>query len=150
MKNIGSMSPIKQILTQSLSRYATIAPKGIVLPHCCTPQNPLCVTIAAYHAARSRYVNRYPVCRSLDGTHAVDQTTKCLTCPEKRSCTPQIALEVTYRNVPLRFLLSYTSANNFLTLVRSFSAENQTLEGKLLSIKVTDRGRWGEPTFSIQ
>lgn len=150
MKNIGSMLPIQQIVAQSVARYATIAPKGIVLPHSCTPQNPLCVTITAYHAARSRYVNRHPVCRSLDGMHAVDLTTKCLTCSEKRSCTPQIALEVIYRAVPLRFLLSYTSANNFLTLVRNYSSKNQTLEGASLLINVIDRGRWGEPTFSIQ
>lgn len=149
MENIGSMLPMQQILTQSLARYATIVPKGIVLPYSSTPQNPLCVTIAAYHAARSRYVNRHPVCRSLDGMHAVDLTTKCLICSEKRSCTPQIALEVTYRAVPLRFLLSYTSANNFLSLVRKYSSKKQTLEGMSLSINVIDRGRWGEPTFSI-
>lgn len=150
MENIGSMLPIQQILAQSLARYATIVPKGIILPYSNTPQNPLCVTITAYHAARSRYVNRHPVCRSLDGIHAVDLTTKCLTCSEKRSCTPQVALEVSYRTVPLRFLLSYTSANNFLTLVRKFSAKKQALEGKLLTINVIDRGRWGEPTFSVE
>lgn len=149
MENIGSMLPIKQILAQSLARYATIVPKGVVLPHSSTPQNPLCVTITAYHAARSRYVNRHPICRSLDGLHSVNLTTKCLTCPEKRSCTPQISLEVSYRAIPLRFLLSYTSANNFLTLIRTFSAKSQTLEGKSLSIQVIDRGRWGEPVFSV-
>lgn len=150
MENIGSMSPIKQIISQSMARYATIAPKGIILPHTTTPHNPLCVSIVTYHAARSRYVNRHPVCRSLDGIHAVDHKASCLSCPEKRSCTPQIALDVQYRAVPLRVLLSYTSANNFLGLFRKLTGEVRSFEGKLLTIMVVDRGRWGEATFTIQ
>lgn len=146
----ATLLTVKQLHTQSMNpRYATIVPNGIILPQTSTPHNPLMVTLITWHAARTRYNNRHPVCRSLDGVHAINQKTKCFSCQERHSCTPQIVVNAVYRIVPVRFLLSYTSANNFLTLVRKCCATNGMLEGRTLTISVIDRGRWGEATFSV-
>jgi hypothetical protein len=147
MDTFASFAPLRQILAQSLARYASITPKGILLPCASVPYNPLPTTIITYKPARTRYLLRKPVCRSLNGICSVDRKQSCATCQEARTCTPQIALDFNYRTVPFRLLLAFTSANNFITFLRKRGAEGTTCEGVPISITVIDHGRWGEARF---
>lgn len=149
MQTIESMQPLRQIITQTCARYATITPAGIILVGSDRPYNPLPVTIVAYKSARTRYVNRHPVCRSLNGISAVTGQKRCITCEDKRVCTPQISLEIMYRAVPFRILIAYTSAKNFLLFTRSLFTHQQQLERTPIEISVIDRGRWGEVCFTV-
>ena len=80
MQTIASLNPIRQIMSQSLARYATITPQGIILPVTTAVYNPLPATIITYKPARTRYLNRKPICRSLDGARSLDRAQSCVTC----------------------------------------------------------------------
>jgi hypothetical protein len=147
MDTIASLAPIRQLIAQSTARYASITPKGILLPAAPVAYNPLPATIITYKPARTRYLLRKPVCRSLNGISSVDQKQSCSMCQEARTCTPQIALDFNYRVVPFRLLLAFTSANNFITFLRRFGAAGISCEGVPISITVIDHGRWGEARF---
>jgi len=149
MNTIEGMLPLRQIITQTCARYATITPAGIILAGSDMPYNPLPVTIVTYKSARTRYVNRYPLCRSRNGISAVNGQKRCIPCEEKRVCTPQISLEVMYRVVPFRILIAYTSAKNFLMFTKTLFARHQQLEQIRVEISVIDRGRWGEACFAV-
>jgi hypothetical protein len=148
MHSVGSMAPVRDVIAQSLIRYATITPKGILLPHAAIPYNPLDATIITYGPARTRYFNRKPLCRSLDGLHSIDNRTLCSACRDSRSCTPQIALDISYCKLPFRLLLAFTSAKNFLAALRTINPSAGNIQGIEISINVTDRGHWGEAHFS--
>jgi hypothetical protein len=149
MRSIESFAPLREIISSVCARYATITPQGILLPCASLPYNPLSVNIVTYKPARTRYVNKQPVCRSLNGIHSLQDNHRCITCDDRRTCTPQIALEVLYRNVPFRLMLAYTSAKNFLTFSRTLQAPHQRIEGALVDITVMDRGKWGETCFAL-
>lgn len=147
MQSIESMLPLRQIIAQTCAAYATITPAGIILTVTDKPYNPLLVSIVSYKSARTRYVNRHPVCRSLNGIAAINGRKRCVACEDKRVCTPQIALEIIYRAVPFRILIAYTSAKNFLLFMKSLYTHHQQLENTTVEISVIDRGRWGEVCF---
>jgi hypothetical protein len=149
MQTIQSLAPIREIIAQSMSRYATITSKGILLPSSSAVYNPLPVTIITYGPARTRYINRKPICRSLNGISSLERKQTCALCQEARTCTPQIALDICYRIVPVRLLLAFTSAKNFMALLRKLGIERKPYEGAHISISVIDRGRWGEACFEI-
>jgi hypothetical protein len=149
MQSIESLAPLREIIAASTARYAQIAPGGIILPSAATPYNPLAVTIVSYKPARTRYVNKQPVCRSLDGLQSLQDKCRCVSCEYHRTCTPQIALEFLYRAIPFRIMLAYTSAKNFLAFMRTIHAPNQRIEGRVVHIEVLDRGKWGEARFSL-
>lgn len=144
---LSSLAPIRHIMAQSMARYATLTPKGILLESAAIPYNPLPATIITYKPARTRYIARKPVCRSLNGICSVDRRQTCTLCPDARTCTAQIALDFLYRSVPFRLLLAYTSANNFITLLRKLSVGGKPYENAIVNISVIDRGRWGEACF---
>ena len=148
MQSIQSLQPLRQIMTQTYARYATITPLGIVLPAGPTPYNPLPVTIIAHRPARTLYVNRHPLCRSLNGINSVNGRKRCICCEDKQSCTPQISLEILYRSVPFRIMLAYTSAKNFISFRKTFQAPQRYVDEAFVEISVIDRGRWGEACFA--
>jgi hypothetical protein len=149
MQSIESFEPMREIIAATSARYALINPQGILLPSAASPYNPLLVTIVTYKPARTRYINKQPVCRSLNGIHSLQDKISCATCDYRRTCTPQIALEVLYRSVPFRLMLAYTSAKNWLAFLRTLQAPHQRIEGAVVNIAVLDRGNWGEARFSL-
>jgi hypothetical protein len=149
MQSIENLAPLREIIAASSARYARITPGGILLQSASSPYNPLPVTIVTYKPARTRYVNKKPVCRSLNGIQSIQDNFRCATCDYHRTCTPQIALEILYRSVPFRIMLAYTSAKNFLAFVRTLHAPNQRIEGAFVEITVLDRGKWGEARFTL-
>ena len=148
MKSFEGLSPLREIISSVCSRYALLTPKGIVLPSSTTPYNPLPATIVTYKPARTRYVNKKPVCRSLNGIQSLNDSAPCVSCDYRRTCTPQIALEIQYRIIPYRIMLAYTSAKNFMAFLRTLYTINKPFENALVDISVIDRGKWGEAMFS--
>jgi hypothetical protein len=112
MQSIESLAPLREIIAATSARYAQITPQGILLPSAASSYNPLAVTIVTYKPARTRYVNKQPVCRSLNGIQSLQDNFRCATCDYRRTCTPQIALEILYRTVPFKLMLAYTSAKS--------------------------------------
>ena len=149
MQSIRNLAPLREIIASACSRYALIIPKGIVLPSSTTPYNPLPATIVTYKPARTRYVNKKPLCRSLNGIQSLNDNSSCVCCDYRRTCTPQIALEIQYRNVPFRIMLAYTSAKNFLAFLRTLHVNKNHFENAFIEIAVIDRGHWGEAMFSL-
>jgi len=149
MVSIENLAPMREIIASVCSRYATLAPKGIVLPSSSTPYNPLSATIVTYKPARTRYLNKKPVCRSLNGIRSLHDNAPCVSCDYRRTCTPQIALEIHYRAIPFRIMLAYTSAKNFLDFLRTLHLNNRNVENTFVEISVLDRGKWGEAKFAL-
>jgi hypothetical protein len=149
MQSIGSLAPMREIISSVCSRYALLTPKGIVLPTSSNPYNPLPVTVVTYKPARTRYVNKKPVCRSLNAIYSLNDKAACISCDFRRTCTPQIALEFLYRAVPFRIMLAYTSAKNFLAFLRTLNPANSHIENASVEISVIDRGKWGEAKFTL-
>ena len=149
MQSIQSLAPLREIIASAYSRYASLTPKGIVLPSSTTCYNPWTVTIVAYKPARTMYVNKKPFCRSLNGIQSLNESSLCVSCDYRRTCTPQIALEIQYQVIPYRIMLAYTSAKNYLSFIRlQYPAKNH-IENAPVEISVIDRGRWGEATFAL-
>jgi hypothetical protein len=149
MQSFENLAPLREIIASVCSRYALITPKGIVLPTSTTLYNPLPATIIIYKPARTRYVNKKPLCRSLNACTSLNDKTSCVSCSYRRTCTPQIALEILYRSVPFRIMLAYTSAKNFVSFLRTLHTTIDHTENALVEISVIDRGKWGEAKFSL-
>lgn len=147
MHSIESLQPLRQIMAQTYARYATITPRGIVLPLSPAPYNPLPVTIIAHKSARTLYVNRHPFCRSLNGINSINGRGRCICCDDKRSCTPQICLDILYQSIPFRIMLAYTSAKNFIAFCKTFQSSQRYIDEASTEISVINRGRWGEARF---
>jgi hypothetical protein len=50
----------------------------------------------------------------------------------------------------LRFLLSHTSLRNFMLFLSTLQQQKTPLNGAMITIKVLNRGRWGELKFSLK
>jgi hypothetical protein len=148
MQSIESLAPVREIIVSASARYARLVPQGILLPCASVPYNPLAVTIVTYKPARTLYVNKQPMCRSLNGMVSLQYNRRCVICDDRRICTPQFALEILYRGVPFRLMLAYTSAKNFIAFLRTL--HSQHFEGAFVDIAVLDRGKWGEACFSLK
>ena len=148
MQSIRSLAPLREIIASACSRYASISPGGILLPSSPTPYNPLPAIIVSYTPARTRYVDKKPICRSLNGVQSLNDKTPCVRCDYRRTCTPQIALQIQYKGVPFRIMLAYTSAKNFMSFLRTLHMANTPYENACIEISVTDRGKWGEAIFT--
>jgi hypothetical protein len=57
-------------------------------------------------------------------------------------------LEAIYHAIPLRFMLAYTSAKNFMAFLRAMPA-GRRIEGAIVDISILDRGKWGEARFAL-
>ena len=105
-------STLKDLFASSFARYLSVHPTGLRFPH-----GRLCSSVEATvhqcRPARTRYRNKTPVCRSLDGITSIKEKHDCASCPDRKDCTAQIYLELTIEDVPYRLLLAYTSARNF-------------------------------------
>ena len=97
------LSTLREILCKSFSRYLTVLPSGFQLPHGKIASS-LEAKIMNVSPARTLYQNRKPVCRSLDGLRSLKETKECASCPLRKTCTPQIYLELLHDEIPLSLL----------------------------------------------
>jgi len=143
---ISGVSPLKEILCNITAKYATVTPGGIKLIDKVIYQS-IQITIVDFKPARTRYLNKKPVCRSFNGINPLKDKKLCATCNYKTTCTPQILLDFLYAAMPFRLLLAYTSVKNFFRLIHKCEKENHNIKGKMITLKIINRGRWGEVVF---
>ncbi len=141
-------SPISDLFADAFARYLAIRPSGLQMPHGPIVQT-LRARILACRPARTLYENHQPRCRSLDGIQSITEARTCSACLLRKTCTPQIYLELLHDRVPYRLLLAYTSARNFMTFVSRLRQQGQPVEDADILLSVRDRGRWGELRFFI-
>ncbi|MDP8214671.1 MAG: hypothetical protein RAO92_05825 [Candidatus Euphemobacter frigidus] len=140
-------STMRELIARAFARYLRVLPSGFQL----SADNivpSLQAKVITFRPARTLYKNRKPVCRSLDGIHALSINKNCAACLSRKTCTPQICLEIIHQGVPWRLILAYTSARNFLLFISTLKKKGITLEDSTIRIAVRDRGRWGEVCFS--
>jgi hypothetical protein len=137
---------LNDLFADAFARYLLVRPAGIQFPHgrLCPS---LSAAILACRPARTLYQNKQPVCRSLDGIHSLQEARACASCLLRKSCTPQIYLELLAEGVPYRLLLAYSSARNFMLFASRLRQQGQPVENAQVLISVRDRGRWGELRF---
>lgn len=135
----------REILGRVLARYLTVTPKGVLVHG--MPLTDLTVRVLSFGGARTLYRGRRPACRSLDGRKALKKETLCATCPERKHCTPQVRVDLTYRDEPFRLMLSFSSARNFLVHAAAVKKAGAAVEEIPTTIRVLDRGSWGELRF---
>jgi hypothetical protein len=139
---------MRDLFARSFCRYVKVTPTGLQI----SPDrllSTLTATVLTFRPARTRYQNRKPACRSLDGIQSVTTRRCCASCLLRRNCTPQICLDMLHENIPLRLLLAFTSARNFMQFVSQCQKRTQPVEDTDVLITVRDRGRWGEILFQI-
>ena len=137
---------LNDLFADAFARYLAVRPAGIQFPH-----GPLCpslsAAILACRPARTLYQNKKPVCRSLDGIQSIQEGRACASCLLRKTCTPQIYLELLADGVPYRLILAYSSARNFMLFASRLREKQQPVENAQVIISVRDRGRWGELLF---
>jgi len=139
---------IREILHRAMARYLTIRPQGLVIDKQRPPLPSAEVRILAYGGARTRYKNRRPVCRSLDGVKSITHPSRqCAGCNQREWCTPQLRLDLILESRPYRLLLSFTSARNFLEYNAQLQRKHLSLENSRHRIDIVDRATWGEVRF---
>lgn len=142
------LSTMRELFARSYCRYVKVTPQGLeIAPGKVLPS--LTATVLTFRPARTLYQNRQPVCRSLDGLQSVTTRRDCAPCLQRRSCTPQLCLDLLQQNLPLRLILAYTSARNFMQLVAQCQKRQQPVEDTEILLCVLDRGRWGELSFQL-
>lgn len=141
--NISGLSPLKEILYNTTAKYATVKPDGIRLADNVIYES-IQITIVDFKPARTRYLNKKPACRSFNGINSLKEKKLCATCNYKTTCTPQILLDFLYAAFPFRLLLAYTSVKNFFQFIHKCEKKNLTIKGKMATLKIINRGRWGE------
>ena len=140
-------STMRELVARAFARYLSVSPTGFQLgPGNIVPS--LKVQVIQHRPARTLYKNRTPICRSLDGVKALQKEQECANCLFRKTCTPQICLEILHQGMPWRLILAYTSAKNFLLFDSQMKTKGVAMENSSIMISVRDRGRWGEVCFS--
>jgi hypothetical protein len=137
---------LTDLFADAFARYLAVRPGGLQMPHGPIVQT-LRARLLACRPARTLYENHQPRCRSLDGIQSVTEARTCAACLLRKTCTPQIYLELLCNHVPYRLLLAYTSARNFMLFTSRLRQQGRPLENTDILISVLDRGRWGELRF---
>ena len=135
--------------SDDIARYVQIRPDGINLGN-----GSICPEIEAevlsFSPARTRYEKHQLVCRSLNGIQTIHADCSCSSCPLRKNCTAQIRLDMIHCSGVIRFLLSQSSLRNFMLFLSTLQRRNIPLKGARVTIKVLNRGRWGELKFSLK
>jgi len=137
---------LTDLFSDAFARYLAVRPSGLQLPHG-TIVPTLRARLLACRPARTLYEDHQPRCRSLDGIQSITEARTCAACLLRKTCTPQIYLELLYDHVPYRLLLSFTSARNFMLFASRLRQQGQPVENAEILLSVRDRGRWGELRF---
>lgn len=139
--------PLRDLLRALLLRYADVTARGLVLAEGEPPLREVRAVFLRTAPARTLYRERRPVCRSLDGLRGRDAKV-CASCVDLGACVPQVLLDVEIDRRPYRLLLAYTSARNFLLFADERARRGADLRATPLTLRVLDRGRWGELRFA--
>jgi len=135
--------------SDDIARYVQIQAQGINLGNgSICPE--LEAEVLSFSPAKTRYEKHQPVCRSLNGIQTINADCSCSCCPLRKDCTPQIRLDMIHSSAVLRFLLSHTCLRNFMLFLSTLQHRKIQLQGTSITIKVLNRGRWGESTFSLK
>ena len=137
---------LRDILSRVMPSYIRVKPFGLEIKPGLV-QKRMEAKILSWGFARTLYKNRKPSCRSLDGIRALKKNRACAACEDKRTCTPQIRLDLIHPSGVFRLLLAYTSMRNFLLFMNELPRKDNG-EGMPIAIDVIDRGRWGELRFA--
>ena len=137
---------LSDLFADAFARYLSVRPTGMQMPHGPIVQS-LRVRVRACRPARTLYEDHQPRCRSLDGIQSLTQARTCADCLLRKTCTPQIYLELLHDGMPYRLLLAYTSARNFMLFASRLRQQGQPVENADILLSVRDRGRWGELSF---
>jgi hypothetical protein len=136
-------------LHRALVRYLTVRPSGFLLSDNDSPRPVIEARILGFGGARTLYRDRRPACRSLDGVRPLhDSKLTCRDCRSRGSCTPQVRVDLMVDGAPYRLLLAHTSAKNLLAYDALLRRRGDAMERVLHSLRVVDRGSWGEVRFS--
>ncbi len=141
---------LAEILDRGVTRWLDLRPRGFEVEtgHCVTSVR---ARLVRYGAARTLYVKRRPVCRSLDGvasSHPVGR--RCPVCTQRDRCTTQIRLDLVIEGRPYRILLAPTSARNFLEYATELGERGVALEGAVHVLRARRRGSWTEVCFELE
>ena len=137
---------MRELMASAFARYITVRPGGLELrPGETVPA--LSARLLGFHSARTPYRKRQPTCRSLDGVRPMVGEQTCAACIFRRTCTPQICVDLLADGVPARLLLAFTSLRNFLVFVEGRRREGKAVEGAGVRVAVRNRGHWGEVVF---
>jgi len=144
---MNAVQPVlNDLFADAFARYLAVRPTGLQMPH-----GPIVPTLRArllkFNTARTLYENHHPCCRSLDGIQSITEDRACATCLLRKTCTPQLYIQLLYGGVPYRLLLAYSSARNFMLFASSLRQHGQSVENAEAILSVRDRGRWGELRF---
>ncbi len=135
--------------SDDIAHYVQIRPDGINLANgSICPE--LEAEVLSFSPARTRYEKHQPLCRSLDGIQTINADCRCSSCPLRKDCTPQIRLDMIHFSEVIRFLLSHTSLRNFMLFLSTLQHQKIPLKGAIITIKVLNRGRWGELKFHLK
>ena len=134
------------LFADAFARYLAVRPGGLQMPHGPLVSS-LRIQLLLCRPARTLYENHQPRCRSLDGIQSITEGRACAACLLRRTCTPQIYIELLHDRVPYRLLLAYSSARNFMLFVSRLRQNGQPVENAEVLLSVRDRGRWGELRF---
>ena len=149
MSSASEADPLRELLHHMTARYLTVCPGGVAIEGSTRLRAVLDVQVLAYGGARSLYRGRRPVCRSLDGVKAIEDSEKrCAPCLDRKHCTPQVRIDLLYDHAPYRLLLAYSSARNFLLFAGQLGP-GTTLSSRRVRIRVLNRGSWGELALSV-
>jgi hypothetical protein len=138
--------PIGDLVRSLLVTYADVTPAGLVLGKGTTPRPEVQALFVRTGPARTLYEDRRPACRSIDGLRGFGGK-ECVSCADRTGCTPQVLLDVEIDRRVHRLLLAFTSARNFLLFADRFTRDGRRLDRAVLTLRVLDRGRWGELRF---
>ena len=142
---MGSPDTIGDLVRALLATYVDVVPTGLVLGKDAVPRREVSAVFLKTSAARTLYKDRRPVCRSTDGLRGY-RSKECASCSDRDGCTPQVLVDLEVERRVYRLLLAYTSARNFL-LFADRHLRGRTLDRAPLTIRVLDRGTWGELRF---
>lgn len=150
--NLYNTNVYRRIINHHMIRYATLVSGGIVLPMSHTRLSSLKVEVIDYGESRTLYKEKKPVCRSFNGINPYhDGSKKCGECAEELGCTPQVYLDCISSGTinSMRFMLSYTSAQNFIVFIQQNAIRNIDIKGKQIVISVKNHKSWGEAIFEL-
>ena len=140
----------RDILARTSARYLRVRPDGIEIAPGDEPRSNLIADLFDHSPARTCYQHRRPVCRSLDGVHALgNPNLRCHTCDLRSQCTPQVRLSLVIEDTPYQLLLAFTSARNFITYHAQLEKTGHDLAQVRTRLDIVNHGSWGEVRFRI-
>lgn len=144
----ADLAPLRQCLHQAPVHYLQVRPRGFVLKPEHRPRPCLHARILGYGNARTRYHDRQPACRSLDGLRpTAEPQRRCAECPLRSRCTAQLRLDLIAKRQPWRLLLEHTNTQRFLLYHARLRQRAIAIEDIVHRLDVINRGSWGELCF---